>query len=155
MQYLNHLLGRWRKSSENKHREPRTAKELVEDYLYFLESSPPLPGRVADTERLPYSKVTIKAALSARLMLPLHPDLSERLRQSYLMLSAWQEGVGNEALGLNFEQLDLTVEPEELSKIIRTISASMERWTPQIDSERATLMQELKTMGAYRKKSLI
>ena len=46
--------------------------------------------------------------MSARLMVTQDPERSERLRQSDLMLSAWQEGVGDEAIGLSFEQLDLT-----------------------------------------------
>ena len=155
MHYLTRLLGCCKSRTERKHHEPGTAKQLVEGYLYFLESWGPLPGRVADTKQLPYSKDAIKATLSARLMITQDPRCSERLRQSYLMLSAWQEGVGDEAIGLNFEQLDLTVAPEELSEIIQIISASMEKWTPLIDAEREALLEELKTMGAYRKKCLI
>jgi len=71
-----------------------TAQRVVQDYRVFLESSAPLPGRVADVSELPHSKDLIKDAISVCITELRDTQLTEHLKYGYLMLSAWQSGVG-------------------------------------------------------------
>ena len=71
-----------------------TARGIVQDYKVFLETSAPMPGRVADVSELPHSKDLIKDAISVCITVLGDPQLTEHLKYGYLMLSAWQNGVG-------------------------------------------------------------
>ena len=75
------------------------AQRVVQDYRVFLETSAPLPGRVADERQLPHSKEQIKHAISVCISVIRDPQLNEHLKHGYLMLSAWQNGVGHKTWG--------------------------------------------------------
>ena len=124
-----------------------TAQRVVHDYRVFLETSAPLPGRVADVSELPHSKGHIKDAISACITAFRDPQLTEHLKYGYLMLSAWQSGVGTKALGPEFAHLDLDGDPLELARQIQEQSAPMEKWNPIIRAEQAKLTSELRAMG--------
>jgi hypothetical protein len=124
-----------------------TARQVVQDYKVFLETSAPLPGRVADVSKLPHSKDYIKDALSVCITVLRDPQLNEHLKYGYLMLSAWQNGVGAQTLGPDFAQLDLDGDPLELAQQIQEQSEPMEKWKPVIQAEQARLTSELSAMG--------
>ena len=124
-----------------------TARQVVQDYKEFLETSAPLPGRVADVSELPHSKDHIKDAISVCITVLGDPQLNEHLKYGYLMLSAWQNGVGAQTLGADFAQLDLDGDPLELAQQIQEQSAPMEKWKPVIQAEQARLTSELSAMG--------
>jgi hypothetical protein len=124
-----------------------TAQRVVQDYRVFLETSAPLPGRVADVSELPHSKDHIKDAISVCITVFRDPQLTEHLKYGYLMLSAWQTGVGTKTLGPDFTQLDLDGDPLELAQQIHEQSAPMEKWNPMIRAEQAKLTSELSAMG--------
>jgi hypothetical protein len=124
-----------------------TARRVVRDYRVFLETSAPLPGRVADVRELPHSKDHIKDAISVCITVLRNPQLTEHLKYGYLMLSAWQKGVGAKTLGPDFTQLDLDIDPLELAQKIQEQSAPMEKWSPVIRAEQAKLTSELSAMG--------
>jgi hypothetical protein len=124
-----------------------TARGIVQDYKVFLEASAPMPGRVADVSELPHSKDLIKDAISVCITVLGDPQLTEHLKYGYLMLSAWQNGVGANTLGPDFAQLDLDIDPLELAQQIQEQSAPMEKWRPVIRAEQAKLTSELRAMG--------
>ena len=78
-------------------------------------------------------------------------QLTEHLKYGYLMLSAWQNGVGDKTLGLDFTQLDLEIDPLDLAQQIQQQSAPMEKWSPMIKDEQAKLTSELGAMGVQLK----
>ena len=123
------------------------AQRVVQDYRVFLETSAPLPGRVADERQLPHSKEQIKHAISVCISVIRDPQLNEHLKHGYLMLSAWQNGVGHTNLGVDFTQLDLDTDPIELADIIQRESDVMSKWTPMIKAEQSILRAELKALG--------
>lgn len=124
-----------------------TAQSVVQDYRIFLETSAPLPGRVADERRLPHSKEHIKQAISVCISTIRDPGLNEHLKHGYLMLSAWQIGVGDKNLGVDFTQLDLEADPIELADQIQRESKVMRKWNPLIKAEQSILLTELKALG--------
>ena len=78
--------------------KPRTsiaaARHIARAYFLHLQYNAPASGTVLDARRLPYDKKFIKAALSACLYASRDPQWSAQLREGYLLLSAWQPGVG-------------------------------------------------------------
>ena len=123
------------------------AQSVVQDYRVFLEASAPLPGRVADEHQLPHSKELIKHAISVCISVIRDPQLTEHLKHGYLMLSAWQKGVGDANLGVDFTQLDLDIDPIALADIIQRESDVMSKWTPMIKAEQSILRAELTALG--------
>lgn len=126
-----------------------TAQRVVNEYAMFMEDSAPLPGRVADAADLPHEKETIKAALATCIAKSSDPVLVEHLRHGYLMLSAWQDGVGDTPIGVDYTQLDLGADPMDVAEEIQRCADLMKAWTPLIDAEQETLTRELNAMGAY------
>jgi hypothetical protein len=124
-----------------------TAQSVVQDYRLFLETSAPLPGRVADERQLPHSKEHIKQAISVCISTIRDPGLNEHLKHGYLLLSAWQNGVGDENLGVDFTQLDLETDPVELADQIQRESDVMSTWNPLIKAEQSVLLTELQALG--------
>jgi hypothetical protein len=124
-----------------------TAQSVVQDYRIFLETSAPLPGRVADERQLPHSKEHIKQAISVCISTIRDPGLNEHLKHGYLMLSAWQNDVGDENLGVDFTRLNLEADPIELAEQIQRESDVMRKWNPLIKAEQSVLLTELKALG--------
>ena len=125
-----------------------TAHKVVHGYAGFLETDAPLPGCVADVNQLPYSKEKIKAALALCATTTDAPDITEDLKHGYLMLSAWQEGVGGQTLGLNFGELNLDEDPMLIAERIQHQSASIQRWEPLIKAEQMSLLAEFERLSA-------
>jgi len=63
------------------------------------------------------------------------------------MLSAWQNGVGDQNLGVDFTRLDLEADPIELADIIQRDSEVMRKWNRLITAEQSILQSELKALG--------
>lgn len=66
---------------------------ILQAYSRVLERSAPAPGTVADAARLPYPKETIESAILFALRVAEDEELRADLRQSFLDLARWQEGV--------------------------------------------------------------
>ena len=125
-----------------------TAHKVVHQYAEFLETGAPLPGCVADVNQLPYPKEKIRAALALCATTTDAPDITEDLKHGYLMLSAWQEGVGGQTLGLNFGELNLDEDPMLIAERIQHQSASIQRWEPLIKAEQMSLLAEFERLSA-------
>jgi hypothetical protein len=119
-----------------------TAHKVVLQYAEFLETGVPLPGCVADVNQLPYPKERIKAALALCASTVDAPEITEDLKHGYLMLSAWQEGVGGQTLGLDFTALNLDEDPMLIAERIQCLSDDIQRWEPLVKAELVSLMAE-------------
>jgi hypothetical protein len=147
MGMFNRLFRKVGARQETRGLDMATAQSVVQDYRLFLETSAPLPGRVADERQLPHSKQHIKNAISVCIKTIRDPGLNEHLKHGYLLLCAWQNGVGDENLGVDFTQLDLETDPIELADQIQRESEVMSKWNPLIKAEQSILLTELKALG--------
>jgi len=125
------------------------AQEIINKYGNVLEKQSPAPGCVADSRFLPFPKETIKTAIIEGLRTINDPHMKEMLKVGYLQLAAWQDGVGDTQLGLDFQSIDKTADPEELAKMVLENSSVMEKWQPLIDAERERLENELVKLGLW------
>jgi hypothetical protein len=127
--------------------DQETAGRIVQDYARFLETSAPLPGRIADVIKLPHSKLMIKDALRICINSTGDPELIGHLKSGYLMLCAWQPDVGERTVGVDFTSLNLEADPMEVAERIQSQSAAMELWNPVIQAEQSELASELRALG--------
>lgn len=146
MGMLNRLFGNPNAATENHLLNLETAQMIVEDYGNFLQASAPLPGCVADTSRLPHDKDIIKDALLTCMGVIRDPGLIEHLKHGYLMLSAWQEGVGEKHLGIDFTQLNLEADPLQLAASIQRQKETVDKWEIIISAEQAALKSDLREL---------
>lgn len=148
MNLFKHLFGRTQaRNDEFGALDLHTAQKVVQDYADFLDIAAPLPGRVSDESRLPYSKLHIKNALSVCINASCDPQLISHLKNGYLMLSAWQSGVGSRTVGVDFSSLNLAADPLEVAEAIQIQSEQVSRWTPIVKTEQANLASELRVLG--------
>jgi hypothetical protein len=124
------------------------AQHILRDYGNFLELRAPLPGCVADVKHLPHSKQRIKDAIGQYVISSGEQAVREELKHGYLMLSAWQNNVGEETLGLDFAQLDLDEDPQLVAEKIQRQSASIGRWKSVIEADQSKLMAEFERLCA-------
>ena len=148
MNMLSRLLKRGKYGDGTVLMSIETAHKVVQDYGNFLETSAPLPGCVADVNQLPHSKEHIKAAIGVCVGKIRVPDVIDELRSGYLMLSAWQNDVGQQTLGLDFTQLNLDKDPMLVAELIQQQSDTIGRWKPMIEADQAALMSEFELLLA-------
>ena len=130
-----------------------TAHNVVNTYAVFMETDAPLPGCVADVNQLPYPKDQIKTAIAVCAATIDAPEIKEDLKHGYLMLSAWQEDVGGQTLGLDFRELDLDEDPMLVAERIQNQSASVQRWEPLVKADQMCLLAEFEALTAQKKNS--
>ena len=148
MGIFNRLLGREKSNQVSHQLNIEEAQRIVQDYGDFLAISSPPPGAVADVNKLPHDKPVIKEALATCISVIRDPELAEHLKHGYLMLSAWQIGVGDKNRGLDFTRINLDMDPLELAELIQRKSDTMDDWRPLIKTEQATLTAELNALVA-------
>ncbi|TDG13496.1 hypothetical protein E2F43_08125 [Seongchinamella unica] len=119
------------------------AQRMVLDYARFLEHSAPMPGRIADQSRLPHPKARLKSALLLCIGNSSDERLSEHLRAGYLMLSAFQPDVGEQALGTDFTSLDLEGDMLDVALQLEQDDAAASPLRPKVRRELEELKQEL------------
>ncbi|MFV8817076.1 hypothetical protein [Haliea sp. E17] len=95
------------------------ARHIVDDYARFLAQSGPMPGQVMDASLLPHPKHRIRSAVLLCLNCNLDPVLGEHLEAGYLLLSAFQDGVGPRAVGEVFAHLELEADPHAIDAILK------------------------------------
>lgn len=123
------------------------AQLVVKDYSDFLENSAPFPGCVADASRLPHYKNMIKAAFAACIGATQDPDQTDLLKQAYLRLCAWQDGVGEKTIGVDFTRINLEADPMKIAELVQQKAAEMESWRPLVEAEQRLLKRELSALG--------
>ncbi|QFU75308.1 hypothetical protein EY643_06385 [Halioglobus maricola] len=119
------------------------AQRKVLDYARYLEDSPVMPGRVVDESDLPHSKRELKASLLKCIGNSDDARLSEHLKSGYLMLSAFQSGVGVKALGTDFANLDLERDPMDIATEIEESQEIANFWKAWVQSELEQLQQDI------------
>jgi hypothetical protein len=122
------------------------AQRKVLDYARFLETSAPMPGRIADVSSLPHPKEKLQSALLMCIGSSSDAHLEEHLKHGYLMLSAFQSDVGEQQIGVDFANLDLESDPVTIAEIIECKSAEARDWEPRIQAELQQLQQDLYTL---------
>ena len=122
---------------------------VVQAYGKVLETKAPAPGTVADVKKLPYPKPVIKKALVAALRITDDPKMKEHLKIGYILLSAWQEGVGENDQGLNTLALDMSQDTKSLAQAVLEQSSGSEKWIAKAQEEKETLAKELQEMGLW------
>ena len=147
MGIFNRLFARPGPSSNSHLLSIEAARDIVQDYADFLKTSAPLPGCVADSSQLPHAKPVIKDALTTCLNVIRDPELKEHLKHGYLMLSAWQNDVGEKNLGLDFTQLDLDGDPLELAAMIQQQKSGVHNWESILKEEQVILTAELRKLA--------
>ena len=123
------------------------AQKVVQEYANFLNTSAPLPGCVADTSELPHEKALIKASLFACINATGDPELIGHFKNGYLMLSAWQQGVGNKVLGVDFTRINLEEDPIDIATDVQYQNEQVAHWTPVVLKEQKILAAELLSLG--------
>ena len=123
------------------------AREVVQTYANFVSTSAPLPGCVADTSELPYDKELIKESLYACINATSDPDLIQHFKHGYLMLSAWQDNVGEARLGLDFTAMDLDRDPAVIAEEVQRQGDEVSHWTPIVASDQKRLAEDLLAFG--------
>lgn len=119
------------------------AQRRVLDYARYLEECPPMLGRIIDVTKLPHDKQQLKSAL---LMCIGHSDeerLEEHLKAGYLMLSAFQSGVGEQDIGTDFASLDLEQDPLEIATHIEMEEELACSWRHRVQDELEQLKDDL------------
>jgi len=113
--------------------------KIVSAYGKVMETSAPALGTVADATKLPYPKQQIKDALIDVLRSTDDPQMKESIKIGYFMLANWQEGVGDNNIGLDLSKVDPEQDTETLAKQILDKS---EGWIAVVDKEKKVLKQE-------------
>lgn len=119
------------------------AQRRVLDYARYLETNPPMPGRVRDVARLPHDKQVLKQALLTCIGHSNDARLGEHLKAGYLLLSAFQEGVGCEEVGTDFTALDLAADPLDIATRIERDADETRDLRVRVDAELTQLQDDL------------
>ena len=123
------------------------ARHVVQAYANFLNTSAPLPGCVADASELPFDKEVIKESLYACINATGDPELIQHFKHGYLMLSAWQDNVGERRLGIDFTAMDLDSDPTVIAEAVQRQSDEVARWTPVVAADQKRLSNDLLAFG--------
>lgn len=133
-------------SGQRKYRQKtgfEEAQHKVLSYARCIEDVAPMPGRVVDEMRLPYPKAELKEALL--ICIDNIPDgrLADELRAGYMLLPAFQPGVGECTLGTDLSRIDLEADPLTVAAQIERESEMVRRWKPVIEAELESARQDL------------
>ena len=119
------------------------AQRTVLDYARYLEECPPMLGRILDVTKLPHDKERLKSALLACISHSHDERLEEHLKAGYLMLSAFQPGVGEQDIGTDFASLDLDEDPLDVATRIELEEERSLAWRHRVQDELEQLKDDL------------
>lgn len=123
------------------------ARHVVQAYANFLTTWAPLPGCVADANELPFDKEVIKESLYACINATGDPELIQHFKHGYLMLSAWQDNVGERRLGVDFTAIDLDADPVVIAEAVQCQNDEVAQWTPVVAADQKRLADDLLAFG--------
>jgi hypothetical protein len=148
MGFLDRLLGRRESTSSVGERLGKDdIVQIVRDYSAVLSSGSPGPGRVADVRRLPHPKAHIKKALLVAMQVSNDQAMVAALTNAYLSLAEYQEGVGDEILGLDLTKVDMSASLEQQARVIADQSKGMEKWNALVEAESRLLLSDLERLA--------
>jgi len=127
-------------------------QEIIESYGQSLEAKAKTTFSVADESKLPYTKSEIKKAIIIALSVAEDPQLKEHLKISYINLSDWQKGVGEEDIlyDIDVTGFDLNASAEDLAqKVTDQEKGMVKEWKAVVNEDRLLLQEELVKMGLW------
>jgi hypothetical protein len=139
------------------HHKKQDHVKMYRNYLDMFSKfmrSPDYPqaGFIADVNKLPVDKETLKTAIKVLLSATKDEQLKEDLRATYISLSNFQQGVGSRDIGFNAMlysyKLGIASESEKLA-LIRQMPIDMEadkKWSEKTHSERNQLSTEVNSL---------
>ena len=146
MGFFSKLFGK----SDNNY-EPTMNEELalkiINAYGVILETQVPAPGCVADIRQLPYPKKQIKRAILHALKIVNEPNMQNHLKVGYVTLASWQEGVGDENIGIDLRNVNLNDDINKRVDPLMEQGRKYEKWAPIVEAETKNLLEELKALG--------
>lgn len=127
----------------------KQAEKIVHEYAASILSEISTSRSIIAADRLPYPKKLIKLALILWLHLETDQKQREVLKSGYLGLADWQEGVGNEPVGLDMTKIDLNADPLELAKQVIGPLTVVVKWNAVSGEEMGALKSELQQWGLW------
>jgi hypothetical protein len=149
MGFFDKFFKNGRKNKSDFSMTPELALKIINVYGAVLEKESPCPGCVADANKLPFPKKQIKQALIMGLNSTNDSYMKQNLKNGYIFLADWQEGVGKTDQGINLLAMDLNEDIKELTQKIREQSENYKKWEPLVEKERKELEQELKKLNLW------
>ena len=141
-----------RRSAEAKDRPKLTDTEMeriVQIYGAELSKASVGAGIIGDSSMLPFPKRDIKTALEFAIRLTPEGQMREHLKNGYLALADWQDGVGPKPLGLNLQNVDLTGDLQALARQIANPDPRVKAFQEKANAEVLLLQQELERQGLW------
>ncbi len=119
------------------------AQRMVLDYARYLEGASPMPGQVLDASCLPHDKELLRDALLFCISNSSDPRLEEHLKAGFLMLSAFQHGVGEAGAGVEFAALDLDADMLDTAHHLEMQQERSQHWSLIAGRELQQMQEEL------------
>ena len=131
----------------------KISRIYLDMYSKFMRSPDyPQAGFIADVNKLPVDKATLKTAIKVVLSVTKDEQLKETLRETYISLSNFQQGVGSRDIGFNAMvysyKLSIATESEKLV-LIRQMPIDIEadkKWSEKAHIERNQLSTEVNSL---------
>ncbi len=126
---------------------PEKVNEIINKYGGLISSNnAPAPNCVADEQKLPYPKNIIKSAIIMALQNCNDPETLNALKNGYLQLSSWQQGVGENTIGLGLvSNPGETPSPEKVLEMLSSSNDFLDRSNQEYES----LKKELEELNLY------
>lgn len=122
------------------------AERIVQAYGEFLETNAPTPGTVADISKLPFPKEKIKQALLYAIKTSDDSELVSAMKTTYILLADWQEGVGNEDIGLDSSKIDMSKDIQNVAGDIKKMMHDPDGVLDKARQERERLVEDLERL---------
>ncbi|ACV68905.1 hypothetical protein [Desulfohalobium retbaense] len=122
---------------------------IIQEYGKAIEYDAPKPGCVADENKLPFPKNTIKKAIISELKSSGNDEIKEYLKVAYIQLADWQQGVGPIDKGPDMSSIDKNQDIEDRAKAFLDQVSGSENWTAMAQKEQEALKQELQELGLW------
>ena len=152
MGFLKKFLAGGKERSSGDQMDANKLQEIIESYGQSLEAKAKTTFSVADESKLPYTKSEIKKAIIIALSVTEDPQLKEHLKISYINLSDWQKGVGEEDMlyDIDVTGFDLNASAEDLAqKVTDQEKGMVKKWKAVVNEDRLLLQEELVKMGLW------
>ena len=119
------------------------AQTIMQHYSKFMQTNSPAIGHVADSQKLPYSKKKIKEALIIAITNIPDPQAKSALSIADVHLANWQDGVGNEDVGMSL--MDINPEGDVNNLIDGVLSKGNKdgSWEAKVMNDAKKLEQEI------------
>lgn len=140
-------------ATESKPRKGEATVALVSAYGAVLRKHAESGSAVSDVSRLPAPKDTMRAVIIAAIHATQDTNLRDQLEGAYVMLAAFQTGVGSKVIRIETD-LSSTPDLKEVQALAgRIVQQSDEflHWNSLVMAEQRKLLEDLRVLRAARK----